>query len=177
MPDKINNPAIKFPVKTILLSGLLVGTLDISSAFVDYYSATGKNPLAILPYIASGVFGKSVLGSDSAGMMLMGLLLHYIIAFAFTIFFFWLYSRTSLLPANWVLRGFVYGIFIWIIMNLIVVQLSGVPHGPISAMKITKIIKSALILIFMIGLPLSFIAHRYSISKSEKKQESDLQSL
>ncbi|MEP6728637.1 MAG: hypothetical protein ABJC98_22630, partial [Bacteroidota bacterium] len=125
-------------------------------------------------YVASGAFGKSVIGSDSAGMMLMGLLFHYIIAFSFTIFFFWLYSRSRLLPANWVLRGFVYGIFIWIIMNLVVVQLSGVPHGPISAMKITKVIKSALILIFMIALPLSFIAHRYSIAKAERKQESDL---
>jgi len=174
MPDKTNNPFIKFPAKTILLSGLLVGTLDILSAFVDYYTATGKNPLAILPYIASGVFGKSVLTDASTGMMVMGLLFHYFIAFSFTVFFFWLYSKTRLLPANWILSGFVYGIFIWVIMNLIVVQFSGVPHGPVSAMKFNKIIKSALILICMIGLPLSFIAHKYSPYKPGGNKESGL---
>jgi len=174
MPDKTNNPVIKFPAKTILLSGLLVGTLDILSAFVDYYTATGKNPLAILPYIASGVFGKSVLTDASTGMMVMGLLFHYFIAFSFTVFFFWLYSKTRLLPANWILSGFVYGIFIWVIMNLIVVQLSGVPHGPVSAMKFNKIIKSALILICMIGLPLSFIAHTWSPYKPAGNKEHDL---
>ena len=159
-----------------MLSGLLVGTLDILSAFTDYYIASGKNPLLILPYIASGAFGKPAL-SGGAGMMLMGLLFHYIIAFSFTLFFFWLCSRTHILPGNWLLRGVVYGIFTWIIMNLIVVQLSGTPHGPISAMKTGKIIKSALILICMIGLPLSFIAHRYRPNIFIEPEETDLQPL
>ena len=161
MPVEPKHRAVKFPLKIILLSWLLVGTLDILSAFVDYYIATGKNPLAILSYIASGVFGKSALGGG-AGIMLAGLLLHYFIACCFTLFFFWLYAKTNLLAVNRVLTGIAYGLFIWIIMNLAVVQLSGVPHGPVSAMKMGKVIKAALILICMIGLPLSFIAYKYT---------------
>ncbi len=147
-----------FSGKTILLSGLLVGTLDICSAFVDVYIA-GKNPLAVLPYIASGLFGQSVLNGGT-GIMLTGLLLHYIIAFSFTIFFFWLCANTKLANMNWIVRGIVYGMFTWIIMNLIVVQLSGAPHSTIGNMKPARVLKAMLILICMIGLPLSFIVHK-----------------
>ncbi len=162
MPVKANSRTVKFPASTIFKSGLLVGTLDILSAFVDYYVASGKNPLAILNYIASGILGKGVIATGGTATMLTGLVLHYLIAFSFTVFFFWLCAHTKLLSVNWVLRGFLYGMFIWIIMNLVVVQLSLVPHGPISAMKFDKILKSALILIGMIGLPLSYIVYRYA---------------
>lgn len=159
----VNPPAapLSFPAKTIFQSGLIVGTLDILSAFVDYYVNTGKNPLTILNYISSGIFGPAVIANGGAGMMITGLLLHYFIAFSFTLFFFWLCSKTSLVGMNWIPRGILYGIFIWVIMNLVVVQLSRVPHGPISAMKWNKILKAALILICMIALPLSYIVYRF----------------
>jgi len=150
------------PLKKVLLSGLLVGTLDILAAFVDYRISTGKeNVTIILNYIASGIFGKAAY-TDGMGYPLLGLLLHYVIAFSFTLLFFWLYAKTSLLSKNWIVTGIVYGIFIWLVMNLVVVQLSNTSHAAISAMKFTKVLKSALILICMIGLPLSFIANKTS---------------
>jgi len=149
----------KIPLQTILLSGLLVGTLDILAAFIDVYIATGKNPVGVLNYIARGVFGKTdFTATDTAA--LLGLLFHYIIAFAFTFFFFWVYSRVEWMRKNWVLTGILYGIFVWAIMNLIVVRLSNIPTAPLSAMKPMKALKAALILICMMGLPLAFIAHK-----------------
>ncbi len=65
------NPGKMRPLKLILLSGLLVGTLDILAAFVDYYIATGKNPLIILKFIASGVFRKTAL-TGNGGMYAWG---------------------------------------------------------------------------------------------------------
>ncbi|GAB2820029.1 hypothetical protein GCM10027043_20800 [Ferruginibacter profundus] len=150
--------AKKIPLQTILLAGLLVGTLDILSAFVDVYVNTGKNPLIVLNYIATGAFGKTDFTASSGGAV-AGLLFHYGIALAFTFFFFKLYSKINLLSKNWVLTGIVYGIFIWAIMNFIVVPLSNVRTPPFTAFRL---IKAALILIVMIGLPLSFIAHKYA---------------
>ena len=157
----------KMMVKLILAAGLLVGTLDILSAFVDYYISTGKNPLVVLPYIASGVFGKTALAGGTA-MMILGLVFHYIIAFIFTILFFWIYPEIGFMSANRVLTGILYGLFIWVIMNLAVVQLSNAPHTPPNAMKWPKVIKSMLILIFMIGLPLSFIADKVLLRVNRK---------
>ena len=142
-------------VRTIVLAGLLVGSLDIMSAFVDYYIATGKGPEGILKYVASGVFGKVAL-AGGAGMALWGLLFHYLIAFCFTILFYWLYSRIQFLSFNVILTGFIYGIFIWLIMNLIVVPNSNTPKSA-AGFTLSKVTKSALILIFLIGLPLSII--------------------
>ncbi len=164
----LQNPTQKLQVRIVLLSWLLVGTLDICSAFIDYYIATGKNPLNVLTYIASGAFGKSA-SSGGWGMILTGLFFHYFFALCFTLLFFWLYPRIDLLSKNRIVTGIVYGIFIWLVMNLVVVQLSSAPHRPINAIKISKAIKAVLILIFMIGLPLSFVAYKYFSGNTKKK--------
>lgn len=80
------NPGKVHPLKLILFSGLLVGSLDILAAFVDYNLATGKNPFVILKFIASGVFRKTAL-TGNGGMYAWGLFFHFVIAFSFTIFF------------------------------------------------------------------------------------------
>ncbi len=88
MPEQ----AFKISLKTILISGLLVGTLDILSAFVDVYISSGKNSLVVLNYIASAAIGKTAF-AGGVGIQLLGLLFHFIIAFLFTVLFFWLYSK------------------------------------------------------------------------------------
>src|SRR3954469_14134630 len=97
----------KLPI-IILYSGLLVGTLDILSAFLYYYIITGNNPVRIFPYIASGVFGKSAF-SGSNNMIIAGILFHYLIAFIFTIVFFLLNPYIKNIFRNWMVRGIVYG--------------------------------------------------------------------
>src|SRR4051812_46999718 len=99
----------------ILYSGLLVGTLDILSALLYYYIITGNNPVRIFPYIASGAFGRNAF-SGSNNMIIAGILFHYLIAFIFTIVFFLFYSYIKNIFRNWIIRGIVYGIFIWCMM-------------------------------------------------------------
>lgn len=142
--------------KTILLSGLLVGSLDIIAALVQFYSKTGKDPLIVLKYIASAVFGKSAFSENS--MVVWGLLLHFLIAFIWTIFFFLIYPKLKLLSWNRIVTGIIYGIFIWIIMTQVVVPISKATAG---AFNIKNAIIAVLILIAAIGIPLSFIAHRF----------------
>ncbi|HYG39365.1 MAG TPA: hypothetical protein VD908_12125 [Cytophagales bacterium] len=74
----------------ILKAGLLVGTLDILAAFIHYIIASGKSdPFVVLKFIASGVFGNEAFVGGNI-MIVAGLILHYIIALGFTLFFFWL---------------------------------------------------------------------------------------
>lgn len=137
-------------------TGLIVGTLDILAAMVHYFIKTGKNGLNVLKFVASGVFGNSAFtgGND---MMLYGLLFHYCIALTFTFFFFGIYSKIPALSKHNVLTGIGYGIFIWLIMQRIVVPLSNTPKAPFDAVNA---LIGASILILCIGLPLSFMAHR-----------------
>lgn len=68
-------------ISKIIKAGLIVGTLDILSAFIYYFIKTGqKNVFNVLKYIASGIFGKET-SSGGSSMIIAGLVLHYIIAF------------------------------------------------------------------------------------------------
>ena len=142
----------------ILQAGLIAGTLDILSAFIYYYIKSGKtNFLVIFKFIASGIFGKDA-GDGGTAMILAGLILHYAIAFSFTIFFFWLYPKVNVMSKNRIVTAIVYGLFVWAMMNLIVVPLSDTVHRPF---KIEGAIINMGILIVCIGIPLSFMANAF----------------
>jgi hypothetical protein len=146
-----------YPVRTVLWAGLLVGTLDISAAIIHFWINGGGNPIGIFVYIASGVFGKAAF-EVGAPMAWWGLLFHYAIAYIWTAFFFLIYGRLDLSTRNWIVVGVVYGIFVWLMMNRVVLPLSGTPKNPF---RLSNAIINCLILIGMIGLPLAYIGRRY----------------
>jgi hypothetical protein len=143
--------------KQILSAGFLVGTLDILAALIKYYITTGKNPLFIFKYIASGILGPAAF-TGSTGTILTGLLLHYFIALSFTCLFFALYFKIKWLSKHKILTGIAYGVFMWAVMAFLVVPLSHTPKGPFN---MGAALKELLILILMIGLPLAFLAGRF----------------
>lgn len=143
--------------KTIVLAGLLAGTLDITAAFIQYVVVTEKNPVTVLRYISSAIWGKDAF-TGGVPIVIAGLVFHYIIAFIFTVFFFLIYPVFNKIIGNKILQAIVYGIFVWCIMNLGVVPLTKAPAGEI---VLSKAIISASILIVCIGLPLTFMAKKY----------------
>lgn len=144
-------------VSFLLLTGLLVGTLDILAAFLDYFIATGKGPEGVLRFIASGIFGGDAFqGSDS--MMIWGLIFHYIIAFSFVLFFYWLYPRLPFMQNQPLLTGLLYGVFMWLVTTRIILPFSNTPEMKFHFWKALKAIG---ILILMIGLPLSYLTRKH----------------
>lgn len=137
----------------ILKAGLLVGTLDITAAFLNFYIQTGKNPTIVLKYIASAALGKTT-AYDSILVILLGLLFHFIIAFAFTIFFAMIADRLWRWFKNTYLIAALYGIFIWMVMNLLVVPNSLAPKIPFTWQNS---LLNGVILIICIGFPLSYL--------------------
>jgi len=149
---------MKNKYQEILRAWLLVGTMDILAAFILVYARTAKLMMAgILKFIASGLFGKQAL-SGGRKMILAGFIIHYIIAFIFTIFFFGIFPKIKFLSVNRIISGILYGIFVWSVMNLIVVPLSGVPPRPFN---VTSAVINITILIIAIGIPLSFMANAF----------------
>lgn len=145
----------------ILLSGLIVGSLDILLAFASaYFKNNASTPDKVLRYIASGVFGKKAFAPANAGSMVwVGLAFHYLIAIVFTAFFYLIYPRIKWLSANRVVTGIVYGIFVWAIMFFLVLPQTSTPGKKLQFDASTPV--SILILIVAIGLPLSFFAAKY----------------
>ena len=145
-------------VKTIFLIGLVAGTLDGLAAVLMYSIPTGKDPMNVFRYIASGVFGKEAF-SGGVPMAIWGILFHYIIAIGWSVLFFMAYPRLSILSKNKFMVAAAYGIFVWLMMNLIVLPLSDVPGG--GPKDFASITKGIVVLMFCIGLPISFMTSRY----------------
>jgi membrane protease YdiL (CAAX protease family) len=154
-PDQSSKKMSLFAI--ILLSGFLVGTLDITSACINTYIFFGKGPAFVLKFVATSFFGKSAF-TGGTNIAVYGLLIHYAIAFTWTIFFFLIYPKISILAKNRVITGIAYGLFVWLVMNLIAVPLTLTPQGHFHFVQTTI---NIVILMVMIGMPLSFIAYRY----------------
>jgi hypothetical protein len=144
-----------FPV--ILKAGLIAGTLDILAAFISFMIKTGKNPTRVLEYVASGVFGRPALGGGAL-YAVAGLLFHFLIALIFAAIFYYAWPVLRFLVKNRLVMGVIYGILVWLAMNLVVVPLSNTPKGPFSW---SGAIQGVLILIFCIGIPIAWIIDKY----------------
>jgi len=147
------------PLRTILFAGLTAGFLDGAAAVINYLiTSNGKNHVRIFNFIASGVFGKKAF----AGVWIMaawGLLFHFIIACLFAAFFYFLYTRIKFLSKNIIISGILYGIIVWLVMNLAVVPLSNAPPLPF---VLSKAIIAILILILFVGMPIALVVHKFS---------------
>lgn len=143
----------KLNLSLIIKAALIVGTLDIIAACLNFYFKTGKNIGIVLKYIASAVFGKeAMMGSEE--MIFAGIFLHYLIAFCFTIFFAIIYPKLWAWFQNNLIIAISYGIFVWAVMNLLIVPNSLAAKIPFSW---SGAITSAVILIICIGYPLAYL--------------------
>lgn len=146
---------MKNTIKNLLLIGLLAGLLDGISAVVFLAK---MNFGIVFKFIASGIFGKSAF-EGGTGMVLLGIVLHFLIAITFTFFFYFTFNRFDVLKNNKIIRGLIYGAFIWTVMNIIVLQLSNTPQNPLTFIGIAK---GMSILMVCVGLPISLLTKSYS---------------
>ncbi|MDJ1479105.1 DUF1440 domain-containing protein [Cytophagaceae bacterium YF14B1] len=143
--------------QTILKAGVVAGILDLTTAMIVNYLLAGTTPVRLLLFIASGIFGKEAF-SGGIPMALLGLFLHFFIAMTFAFFYFLLYPRIQTLAKHKIVAGLLYGVFAWIVMNQIVLPLSNTPKFPFNPVKAAI---GMLVLMCMIGLPISIIVHKY----------------
>jgi hypothetical protein len=117
--------------KTVLLTGLFVGTTDILSAFTTIYIQSGKFPDKMFNYIAGGALGLPAALNGGAAVEFLGLFFHYFIAFSFTLLFFLLFPKLKFLAFNKYLVGMLYSVFVNQVMEQIL-RLTPLPSSPFS---------------------------------------------
>lgn len=145
-------------VPTILTTGFIAGTMDITGACISAYVSSGLSPVFILQYVASGALGKEAF-TGGALTAIAGLIIHYCIAYSWTLLFFLAYPKLSFLQFNKFTVGILYGAFVWVMMNQVVLRIAGmVPDTPL---HITKAALGMFILMICIGLPVSLGANKY----------------
>ena len=150
----------------MIAAWLLAGTLDISSALIMVAVRSGKNPLSVFNYIASAVFGQDAF-TGGTPMIITGLLFHYLIALIFTSILFLLYPSIHRFIQNKFLVGILFGLFNWMVMTLLVVPMTRIPHRPFNW---SNALINIGILMLAIGIPVSLIAHHYYFGRRANTQ-------
>ena len=145
------------PAKAISIAGLTCGALDISAALV-VYGLMGSKPLRLLQGIAGGILGPRTY-SGGTSTALLGLALHFVIAFGAAAVFFLATRALPLLLNHAVVSGVLYGIAVYFFMNRVVVQLSAATKFPFS---VKMMLIGVIIHIFCVGIPISLSIRRYA---------------
>lgn len=144
--------------KTLLWAGFIAGSLDILAAIIVYvYVMNVTTSIHLLQGIANGVFGKSAF-EGGISMALLGLAIHYTIAFSFTLFYFLIFPLIPFLNKRRMVSGLLYSIFVWCVMNIAVLPLLHIAN---ISVKWKGILRGVLILMFCYGLPVSLVISRY----------------
>ena len=135
----------------ILVGGFVAGTFDLILAFLMYGRGMPRG-------IASGLLGSRAFQGGMSSWIL-GVVLHYVIAFGAAAVYCIASRKLGFLKDNWVVCGLFYGIAIFLVMNLVVLPLSAVPFkvGPFSVQGMRQ---GLLVHMVFIGLPIAFSLRR-----------------
>jgi uncharacterized membrane protein YagU involved in acid resistance len=140
----------------IVTGGLVVGVLDISSAFVIWWQR-GVALQRGLQGIAAGLLGTKSFegGLATAGL---GLVLHFFFAFVVVSVFYLASRRMPFLTKQPFAWGVLYGIGVYIVMYWIVLPSA----FPTFRHRFSNDLLELVIHICLIGLPTAFIVRHYS---------------
>jgi hypothetical protein len=144
--------------KTVLLTGLLAGTLDITSAYITVTIKSGKFPATMFNYIAGGVLGLDTAMHGGNAAAFLGLFFHYFIAMSWTVFFFLVFPRLRFLWYNRYLVGMLYAVFVNLVMGQVILRLTPLPRGPFS---LGNVFTDWLVFGVIFGIPIAYSAYRY----------------
>jgi hypothetical protein len=143
---------MKTALKSILLSGLVAGSLDCIAAvaFLGNMNFSG-----VWKYVAGGYFGKKAFAGGSE-MVAYGLLFHFLIATFWATVYYFAFTKISFFTTRKIPGGLLYGIIVWLVMSFVVLPFSNIPE-----MKFTVVgaLKNIVILMICIGLPISLITN------------------
>jgi hypothetical protein len=137
----------------IAVGGLIAGTLDLTQACILFGA---KIPLVI----AAGLLGRQALHGGIA-TYLLGVLLHFFIAFSATAIYYAAASRRLVfLKEHPLVCGLFYGAAVEVVMGYIVLPLSALhERGPY---ELHDVLQGMLVHMVVVGLPISFSVRRFA---------------
>jgi uncharacterized membrane protein YagU involved in acid resistance len=139
-------------MKRLLLAILVVGALDITEVIV-FYGLKGVAPTRILQSVATGLLGKAAF-EGGIPTALLGLALHYFIAAVVVCVYFFASRRIAALRNSPILMGALYGLAVYLFMNLVVLPLSAA--GP-PTFRLVGVLNQLFAHIFCIGIPTALL--------------------
>ncbi len=129
----------------ILVGGGIAGLLDMTSAYITFgrYMPIG---------IAGGIVGAAG-RHRSVGQYILGLCIHYFIAFSAAAVYCLASRKLGFLREHFFVCGLFYGVAVFLVMNLVVLPLSA--YHAMGPYTYNGLVQGLLAHIFLIGLPIA----------------------
>jgi hypothetical protein len=156
-PVIMSAATIDRPLRAVLITGLVAGTLDITDAFVFSYLYRGVSPVRVLQSVAFGALGAR---SYSMGLLsaTLGLFFHFLIALTATTLFYLASRRLSILLRHPFAFGALYGLTVYVFMYYVVMPLSKIGRTP--TVTPVSLINQLSIHILGVGITIAYLLSR-----------------
>lgn len=142
---------------TIVYGGLAVGVLDFLDAsifFPLYYGITFQR---VWNGVAAGIFGRDAAREGGWSTALIGILLHFVVAFGVAAVYYFASRKISFLLRHPIICGLIYGVIVNFAMQWVVIPLSAI--GPRTTSEpIGSLLNSIIGHALLVGLPVALIA-------------------
>ncbi len=137
----------------IVVGGAIAGTLDLTAAFISFGHDMPRG-------IAAGLIGRQAALHGGFFPWVLGILLHYFIAFSAAAVYCLASRRLGFMRDHWIVSGIFFGIGLYLVMYLIVMPLCAFHFtGPY---QLRGMIQGLLFHMIIIGLPIAFSLRRFS---------------
>lgn len=139
-------------LRPILIGGALAGTFDEVCAFISL----GWN----VPRVdAAGLLGSQVIHGSDPWVWILGLLLHYSIAFCAAAIYCLTSKRLRFLKDHYLVCGLFYGISVFLVMYLVVMPLCAFHYrGPYA---LHTLLEGIVVHMLLVGLPISISLRKF----------------
>jgi uncharacterized membrane protein YagU involved in acid resistance len=148
-------------LQAIFWAGFWCGVLDISQACIAWGIQNHLPPIRIFQSVASGLLGQKAFHGGVTTAVL-GLLLHFLIAFIWATIFYGASRYIGFLTAKPVISGLLYGEFVWVMMTFVVVPLSAIHRWP-PRFDPASIITGPIGHTVLVGLPIALAIKKFSL--------------
>jgi len=143
-------------MRAVLFGGLACSILDGAAATITF-ARMGLSFTRLWQGVASGLLGRASFQHGAASAAL-GLFFHVLIAMMAALVFNLAIRYLPSLLEHFLLSGALYGVLVFLFMNLVVIPLSAIPKRPFS---LSASIVPIIVHIFCVGLPISIAASRF----------------
>ena len=139
-------------ILAISLGGLIAGTLDLTQACILFGL---RVPLAI----AGGLLGEQAF-QGGAGIYVLGILLHFFIAFSVTAIYYTVSRRLTFMLEHPLVCGLFFGMAVELVMSYVVLPLSALQaRGPY---RLHDVLLGLVVHMIVIGLPVAYSVRQFS---------------
>jgi hypothetical protein len=137
----------------IVVGGLLAGGLDLTQACLLFGT---RVPLGI----AAGLLGRQAAHNGGAGTYVLGVLLHFFIAFSVTAIYYGVSRKLRFMTEYPLVCGLFYGMAVENVMNLVVLPLSALhARGPY---QLHNLILGLVVHAIVVGLPVAYSVRQFA---------------